>query len=138
SVLWREPSLQEEGERLLERLPVLIAQDEALDLLAGAAGCIGGLLCLDQCGPSPRAVAAAQQCGERLLARAQRTADGIGWLFPEIADVPLTGFAHGNAGFAWALLRLAARTGEERFHRAALDALDHERAQFVPNAGNWA
>jgi lantibiotic modifying enzyme len=39
----------------------------------------------------------------------------------------LTGFSHGAAGMAWALLPLAALTGDERFRTAALAALDYER-----------
>jgi lantibiotic modifying enzyme len=55
----------------------------------------------------------------------------------DVSHPPLTGFSHGAAGFAWALVHLAARTGEDRFRSAALDALGYERSQFVPAAGNW-
>lgn len=63
---------------------------------------------------------------------------GVAW--PSAMDVvvaPLTGFAHGTAGIAWALLQLAALTGEERFRSVALSALAYERDSFVPEEGNW-
>jgi lantibiotic modifying enzyme len=38
---------------------------------------------------------------------------------------------------AWALLELAALTGEERFRTTALAAMDYERSLFSVQAGNW-
>jgi lantibiotic modifying enzyme len=52
-------------------------------------------------------------------------------------DVPLTGFAHGTAGIAWALAKLSTVTHEERFERVALEALTYERSLFNEEAGNW-
>jgi type 2 lantibiotic biosynthesis protein LanM len=137
AALWRQPELRQQATALVDRLPALIAQDEGLDLIAGAAGCIGALLGMERDGPSPRVRAAAVQCGDRLLARARRLPTGLGWVARDGADQPLTGFSHGAAGLAWALLHLAARTGEDRFRSAALGALAYERSQFVPGAGNW-
>src|SRR5262245_27742857 len=136
AALWQQPELRQQADTLVDRLPALIERDEALDLLGGAAGCIGALLGMERDGPSPRVRAAAVQCGDRLLACARRLPAGLGWVKDE-TDQPLTGFSHGAAGFAWALLHLAARTGEDRFRSAALDALAYERSQFVPAAGNW-
>jgi lantibiotic modifying enzyme len=50
---------------------------------------------------------------------------------------PLSGFAHGAAGIAWALLKLAGVTGEDRFHQAALGGIAYERSLFSREAGNW-
>jgi lantibiotic modifying enzyme len=50
---------------------------------------------------------------------------------------PLTGFSHGAAGISWALLELAAQTGEERFRTAALDGIVYERSLFSVKSGNW-
>jgi lantibiotic modifying enzyme len=38
---------------------------------------------------------------------------------------------------AWALLELAASTGEERFRATALDMIRYERTLFSPESGNW-
>ena len=50
---------------------------------------------------------------------------------------PLTGFSHGAAGMAWALLQLATVTGIERFDTAARAAMAYERHLFVAAQGNW-
>ena len=57
----------------------------AVDIIAGAAGCIGGLLGLQRCVPPIARSAAAIRCGDRLLARAQPMTQGIGWL-PKAAE----------------------------------------------------
>jgi type 2 lantibiotic biosynthesis protein LanM len=135
--LWEWPGLLGEAGALVERLPGLIEQDETLDIISGAAGCIAGLLSLQACAPSGRTLAVALQCGERLLARAQTMPTGIGWPAPMPASGPLTGFSHGAAGIAWALLELAALTGQARFRTAALEAIAYERSLFSPQTGNW-
>jgi type 2 lantibiotic biosynthesis protein LanM len=137
AAVWREPALRDEAEALVGRLPDLIERDEVLDVIGGAAGCLGALLALDRCSPSGASLAAAVQCGDRLLARAQPREHGIGWATPIEAAGPLTGFSHGAAGMAWALLELAARTGEERFRSAARAAVAYERGLFSAEARNW-
>jgi lantibiotic modifying enzyme len=49
----------------------------------------------------------------------------------------LTGFAHGNAGIAYALTALAEVTGEPSFEHAAAAALAYERSLFSPEQRNW-
>jgi type 2 lantibiotic biosynthesis protein LanM len=134
--LWGEPALFQQAEELVQILPGLIERDEQLDVIGGAAGCIAGLLSLYAVVPSPDVLEAAIRCGERLLACAQPMQVGIGWKIPR-EKTPLTGFAHGAAGIALSLLRLAAVNGEERFHQAALTAMAHERSLFVPEEQNW-
>lgn len=136
-VLWDEPALLAGTEPLLELLPPLIEQDEQLDIIAGAAGCIGSLISLYQNAPSEQTLSAALQCGERLLTKAQPMEHGIGWVTEIGGKKPLTGFSHGSAGIAWALLELTALTGEERFRSAAIAAIDYERSFFSPETGNW-
>jgi type 2 lantibiotic biosynthesis protein LanM len=135
--LWDEPALLREAEAVVERLPDLIGCDEHLDVMAGAAGCLGGLLALYRRAPSERTLAAAVQCGDHLLARARPAGEGIGWVTPIDSVEPLTGFSHGAAGMAWALLELAALTGAERLREGARAAIAYERGQFSPEAGNW-
>ena len=57
---------------------------------------------------------------ERLLATAKEMPRGLAWPTPMEAKAPLTGFSHGTAGIAWALLELAVLTGDDRFRAAAL------------------
>jgi type 2 lantibiotic biosynthesis protein LanM len=135
--LWNEPALLNEAEDVVGRLPELVEKDQELDIIAGSAGCIGSLVALYQCRPSDRALAVAVQCGDWLIGRAQAMEHGIAWLTPIAPKNPLAGFAHGAAGMAWALLRLAGITGAERFQKTALSALDYERSLFSAEAGNW-
>ena len=86
--------------------------------------------------PDASVLALATRCGDHLVGRAQRMPHGVGWI-PERADAPLAGFAHGAAGMAWALLKLAAATGQPRFRAVALEAIAYERSLYSPDARNW-
>jgi type 2 lantibiotic biosynthesis protein LanM len=135
--LWNQPTLLTEAEEIVQLLPPLIKQDEQFDILNGAAGCIGSLISLYHCRPSRQTLTAAIQCGDRLIKCARPMKRGIGWGNGSAIASPLTGFSHGTAGIGWALLELAALTGEERFRKVALDAIAYERDLFSPEAGNW-
>jgi type 2 lantibiotic biosynthesis protein LanM len=136
-VLWDNPALLAEAEAGVDLILPLIEKDERLDIFSGAGGCISSLLVLYRCTSSERILAAAIKCGDYLIARAQSMKKGIGWVVPGMAKEPLTGFSHGAAGIAWALLELAALTDIERFRTAALDAIAYERSLFCPDEANW-
>ena len=53
------------------------------------------------------------------------------------AERPLSGFSHGAAGIAYALLELASATHDARYRKLAEQALAYERALFVPERANW-
>jgi type 2 lantibiotic biosynthesis protein LanM len=135
-VLWHAPELLAQAEDIVDLLPSLIEQDKHFDLIAGAAGCIAGLIALYQQVESPRVLSAAVRCGMQLISHAQKTECGVGWIIPK-QHAPLSGFAHGAAGIAWALLKLSALTGNEDFQTTALAAIAHERSLFSPQTGNW-
>lgn len=137
AALWDRPALLGEADALIDRLVPWIERDDRLDIIGGAAGCIAALLARHRCAPSARALAAATACGDHLLARARPMARGIAWPSATEVEGPLTGFAHGAAGIAWALTKLAAATGEPRFREAARSALAYERSVFEPAMGNW-
>jgi type 2 lantibiotic biosynthesis protein LanM len=144
SRLWDDPALLKEAHSIVEMLPGLIGKDTVFDVLAGTAGCIPSLLALHRTDPSDRILDVARLCGEHLLANVRPMERGASWLPPDlrrIASGALTGFGHGAAGYAWALLELAAATGgdmgNDRFRRAALDAIEYERSQFLPELGTW-
>jgi lantibiotic modifying enzyme len=136
-MLWKEPVLLAEAESFVELLPALIEQDEQLDIISGSAGCIGALAVLYRCAPTARTLAAAIQCGNRLIERAGSIESGGGWKPRTKHSRPLTGFSHGAAGMSWALLELAALTSEDRFRATALAAIEYERRLFSAEAGNW-
>jgi type 2 lantibiotic biosynthesis protein LanM len=137
SILWDKPVLLSEAEELVKLLPSLIAEDEHLDIIAGAAGCIGSLISLYRCKPSQSIIAAAMQCGELLINQAQPMKQGVGWVLKNIGTKPLSGFSHGAAGIAWALLELFGLTDDTRFYKTALDAITYERSLFYPKLENW-
>jgi len=134
--LWRAPDLLAKAEDVVRVLRTWVERDQHFDIITGAAGCIGALLALHRYLPSPGTLAAAIECGDHLIAHAQPAVQGLGWTLPNEVT-PLSGFAHGAAGIAWALLKLTALTGEERFRTTALAALGHERSLFSPQARNW-
>jgi type 2 lantibiotic biosynthesis protein LanM len=136
AALWRRPELLAEAEELVGRLSPLIDQDEQLDIIGGSAGCLASLLCLHHCAPSDRTLAAAIRCGDRLLARAETRGQGVAWV-TRSSPVPLTGFSHGAAGVAWALVELSAVTGLQRFRTVAQQAIAYERSLFSQEARNW-
>jgi type 2 lantibiotic biosynthesis protein LanM len=134
--LWSDSDVLYEAEGIVRILPALIEQDEAFDIVDGAAGCIGSLLALHACAPATDALAVATRCGDRLVSCARPMPHGVGWI-PKNVSTPLAGFAHGAAGVAWALLHLAAATGQERFRTTARAAIAYERSLFSPEAANW-
>ena len=137
AALWSEPALLIEAEALVELLPVLIESDESLDIISGAAGGIGGLLSLYKCARSERVLDVAVQCGDRLIQQNRRQFEDQGWASKVGPSQLLAGFSHGAAGMAWALLELAAATGEARFRDSAREAIAYERSLFSSAAGNW-
>ena len=99
--------------------PDRVASDPHLDVVAGAAGGALALLAVARARPEPWVIAGAVRCGDRLLAAEDATAPGT-WRAP--AGYAYTGFAHGVAGIAAALARLAEVTGAARFHDPAARA----------------
>jgi len=135
--LWNQPALFSEAESLLEKIFPLIKENEQFDIVHGNAGCIAGLLSFYDATSSARALRAARDCGRKLITRAERCGEGIGWRVKGSQDLPLTGFSHGAAGVAWALLKLSDVTGDEEFRRAAIAAIRYERSLFSKKFQNW-
>ena len=79
---------------------------------------------------------AALACGDHLLASAQSTEQGLCWAIPPSGEKLRTELGHGVAGIAWALLELAAVTGDERYRMAARQAITDERGPDSSTAEN--
>jgi lantibiotic modifying enzyme len=114
-----DPALLEAAESMIERIAERLERDTYLDVVAGSAGAVAALLALHRLDGSPRALEVARRCGERLLSTARPTGPGIAWLTEVGGDEPQTGFSHGAAGIAFALLELARVTGDARFKETA-------------------
>lgn len=138
--LWNQPELLTEAEDFVELLTPLIEKDEQFDIISGSAGAIGCLLTLYHYRPSQHTLTAAVRCGEHLIANVQLMSQGKGWLAKNAGNKinkPLTGFSHGVAGIAWALLKLATLTNDKRFQQVAIEAIAYERSLFLVGTGNW-
>jgi type 2 lantibiotic biosynthesis protein LanM len=133
-----------EDDALVDRALALVAdatpdatQAPGLDVIGGAAGAIPALLSLER--RHPRGLMPlAFQLGEHLIAAARETEGGWSWNSLEGQTVrDPTGFSHGAAGIAWALLELFAATGDSRFRDAAERGFAYERRWFSAEHENW-
>jgi type 2 lantibiotic biosynthesis protein LanM len=136
ATVWRDPDLRGACDRIVRRIDVLAAGDEDTDVVGGLAGAIGVLCAAHMARVSDAALGVATRCGEQLIARAQSAESGMWWHTRLAGDTPSTGFSHGNAGMAWALLTLAEATGDDRFLRAGLSATAFERERLRAIAGS--
>ncbi|MEA5542552.1 type 2 lanthipeptide synthetase LanM family protein [Limnoraphis robusta Tam1] len=116
--------------------PELIAADRQLDIIGGAAGTILGLLSLYEATAETTVLEKAIACGQHLLDQ-QISEDGAPKAWNTVAKRPLTGFSHGAAGIAYALLRLYSVTQDSNYLEAACDGIAYERSVFSTSAANW-
>jgi type 2 lantibiotic biosynthesis protein LanM len=136
-VLWNDSELIGRAESVVRVLPDVIDQDDQLDIIGGAAGCILSLLGLYRIAGTKNILDIAIRCGDLLVARATRQEIGAAWSNVTFGSRPLTGFSHGAAGIAYALTVLAAESKQDRFYDMALEAMAYERSLFNPRLGNW-
>jgi type 2 lantibiotic biosynthesis protein LanM len=110
-----------------------------LDVISGSAGAIPAALELHRRLGKESLLSFAQAQGEHLLRTARKRKQGWSWKTLEMSvRDDLTGFSHGAAGIAWALLELYKVTGEARWRSAAEQAFLYERRWFDPQESNWA
>ncbi len=140
--LWDSSDLLDQAEdtaiRYWRSTEELVANSGAFDIIGGLAGCIGAILCLHAIRPKDEILAIAHRCGELLVDTAVRMKCGLGWVNSQIAEEPLSGFSHGNAGVGWALMKLFRATGKAAFRETALAAVKFEDTLLDREAGNWA
>ena len=131
-----EPALLGLAQRIAQRIdPEAIAADEQLDLEAGSAGAILGLLTLHAVDANTAWLSRATDCADHLLSQPSVTAacaGGPARLGP--------GMAHGAAGMAYALDRLAAAGGRPGDRAAATQLFDYAAQggrRIPPQDGRW-
>lgn len=136
----KDTSLLEDAKKAANLItPELIADDKSLDIISGNSGAILGLLTLYHQTKDLTALDKAVLCGQHLLAnRLSLSGSPRGWKVTWAEEKPLTGFSHGAAGIALALLRLYAVTQETAYLEAALEGIAYEQSVFSESAGNWA
>jgi len=127
------------GRDLLLAVPRDTAMHDVTDLIGGIAGTIAALvLAADALEHDAALLARARDFAEQLLARGQRDANGtLSWHTLEETRANLTGFAHGTAGIAHALLLLDTLAPDAAFREAAAAAFAYEATTYDPAQQNW-
>ncbi|WP_276299007.1 type 2 lanthipeptide synthetase LanM family protein [Halorussus lipolyticus] len=115
--------------------PERFSADPHADVMSGNAGAVLALLALHDRTGDDAALRKAVSAGEQLLADRIEVDGARVWRVTD--DRPAIGMAHGTAGIAYALARLADATGEDRFRSAALEAVEYEDAAYSSDAQNW-
>jgi hypothetical protein len=141
-VLTGNAELGTEAASILDRAFATSPAVHPLDVMGGNAGAIPALLDLARMPGLERCRDRAIALGEELCRSATKR-DGVYTWDPEvasgsrIAEVPLTGLAHGAAGIGLALFELHAATGSRDFLEAARGAFAYEDSLFDPDRKNW-
>ena len=131
-----DPGLLDDAAALADWItPSVIAGDAELDVLSGSAGAILGLLALHEASGYDRALETGVACADHLLAHRVDSNGHRAWR--TVHERPLTGFSHGAAGIAYALVRLYGITGDRSYLDAACEGIEFERAVFSKRHGNW-
>jgi lantibiotic modifying enzyme len=127
------------GRALLLDLPRDAAIADVTDIIGGIAGSVAALaLAADALGRDAALLARAGAFAERLVARGERCARGtLSWHTLGDISANLTGFAHGTAGIAHALMLLDALAPEPGLHEAAAAAFAYEATTFDKAQANW-
>jgi len=139
SELLAEPSVLQDALKVSNLFSnELIAADRSLDVIAGSAGGILGLLALYRKTQSTEVLAKAITCGEHLLRQPRLGEAGKrSWAVLGVSESPLTGFSHGAAGFAYALSSLATVTHRQEFEVAAQECVAYEDSFYNKDVLNW-
>ncbi len=120
---------------VLKHLPL---DARTIDVVSGCAGAIPALLDIGQRFSRDELIETARIQGDHLLALAQKSDEGWSWDTMQIpGQKNLTGYSHGAAGVAHALLELHRVTHELRYREAALEGLRYERTNFSAQHRNW-
>lgn len=113
----------------------------SLDIISGAAGVITALVGLFRRTGHPALIEEAMRHARFIINAANRDGDAWSWTtMPSMTDEPqkdLTGYSHGTAGIAAALLELHSVTGEGSLREAAERGIAYERRAFDEQQQNW-
>ncbi len=131
------------GRSLLLSLPLDAPTPDVTDIIGGIAGTVAALTLAadalgDSLGRDTALLARAGDFAQRLLARGERDARGtLSWATLGDRRANLTGFAHGTAGIAHALLLLDRLAPQPALREAARAAFAYEAMTYDPAQANW-
>lgn len=124
------------GWEMLQQIAANQPGENELDIIAGVAGCIPVLLKYYRSKKENWLLQAAEKCGHLLLAKAVKTDTHCTWITME-GSPGLTGYSHGNAGIALALLELYQVTQNNQWLQYAMLGFQYERQLFDNQRQNW-
>ncbi|WP_337169401.1 lanthionine synthetase LanC family protein [Gemmatimonas aurantiaca] len=107
------------------------------DVISGAAGAIPLLMQLEHLIDRKTIEQVVHRLGTTMQRAAVHTVSGTAWRGVPTAHRPLTGFAHGASGYAYALLAAWQYCGASRFLYTALQAILYERVVYDRGIRNW-
>lgn len=128
----------EEGRAILASVPGGTDDPGATDLISGMAGTsLAFALAAAALDNDPALLGRSVAAADRLLAMGDREGMLLSW--PSIPDrrANLTGFGHGAAGMAFALLVVDSQAPDPRFREAAAAAFAYENGVFDSARANW-
>lgn len=126
----------EKGWQRLQKICENPPSEIELDVIAGVAGCIPVLLKYYRTKKEDWLLRAAEKCGDLLLSKAVKTENHCTWITME-GSPGLTGYSHGNAGIALALLELYQVTQNNKWLQTAMLGFQYERQLFDAQHQNW-
>lgn len=133
-----EPTLLEDAQLVADCITLeRIAADSKFDVMDGTAGALLALLTLYKFTQNGDLLTKAVACGRRLLDGRTASSSGERVWATVVQEYALTGFSHGVAGIAYALLRLYELVGDEALCEAAVEAMAYENRYFMPAQQNW-
>ena len=130
------PLWQELGLMYIDKVMAKPVPETEIDVISGAAGAIPVFIKLFNTTREKKYLDAANRLGIFLIDKATDQNNALCWKTVD-AQHALTGYSHGNAGMAVALLDLYVHTNDDQFLQAAEKAFNYERQWFNPQENNW-
>ncbi|HWW61591.1 MAG TPA: lanthionine synthetase LanC family protein, partial [Thermoanaerobaculia bacterium] len=136
-----DPALAGEAWRMIEAQRGCTMPEMSLDIIGGAAGTITAFVALHRRTNHAWLIEEATRLARVLIDTANKDGDAWSWTtMPPMGSGPqpdLTGYSHGAAGIALALLELHDVTHDAALLDAANHALRYERRSFDAQQQNW-
>lgn len=122
---------------MFDAISNLTPTEMEIDVIAGVAGSIPAFLDMYQKEGKKIYLEAAITCGNFLIGKAVKHENGWTWITLPGSTYGLTGYSHGNAGIALALLELYYQSGETTYWEASRMAFLYEKNWYQADQKNW-
>lgn len=132
-----EEELIAKGKEIIENIIENKNLSWRLDMQEGCTGAIPTLISLNKKYSFLGIDGFLNSLGEYILEKAKKTKKGWSWKTVDGNFEDLTGYAHGTAGIAHALIELFAFSKNEKYFEAAEEAIRYENHFFSEKYMNW-